>query len=32
MAGIRILGLGKAQGDRKVTNDDLSKTVDTSDE
>lgn len=32
MAGIKILGLGKAQGDTKVTNEDLSKTVDTSDE
>lgn len=32
MAGIKILGLGSAQGDRKITNEELSQTVDTSDE
>ncbi|MCI8609632.1 MAG: ketoacyl-ACP synthase III [Firmicutes bacterium] len=32
MAGIRIIGLGKSTGDRQVTNQDLTKLVDTSDE
>ena len=32
MAGIKIIGLGKSQGDKLVTNDDLAKIVDTSDE
>lgn len=32
MAGIKIIGLGRAEGDRVVTNDDLAKIVDTSDE
>lgn len=32
MAGIKIIGLGKSQGDRTVTNDDLARIVDTSDE
>lgn len=31
MAGIRIIGLGKSTGDQKISNDDLSKSVDTSD-
>lgn len=31
MAGIKIIGLGKASGDVTVTNDDLAKIVDTSD-
>ena len=31
MAGIRIIGLGRAEGERVVTNDDLAKIVDTSD-
>ena len=32
MSGIRITGLGKALPDRIVTNDDMSRIVDTSDE
>lgn len=32
MAGIKIIGLGRAEGDRIVTNDDLAQIVDTSDE
>lgn len=32
MAGIKIIGLGRAEGDTVVTNDDLAKIVDTSDE
>ena len=32
MAGIKIIGLGKSQGDQVVTNDDLARIVDTSDE
>lgn len=32
MAGIKIIGLGRAEGDEQVTNDDLAKIVDTSDE
>ena len=32
MAGIKIIGLGKSQGDKVVTNDDLAQIVDTSDQ
>ena len=32
MAGIKVLGYGHARGEREVTNDDLSKIVDTTDE
>lgn len=32
MAGIKIIGLGRAEGDRVVTNDDLAQIVDTSDQ
>ena len=32
MAGIRIIGLGKATGDKVVTNEDMSRLVDTSDQ
>lgn len=32
MAGIKIIGLGRAEGEQIVTNDDLAKIVDTSDE
>lgn len=32
MAGIKIIGLGKSQGDTVVTNDDLAKIVETSDQ
>lgn len=32
MAGVKLLGLGKARGDRLVTNDDLARQVDTSDQ
>ena len=32
MAGIRIIGLGKATGDRSVTNEEMSQMVDTSDQ
>lgn len=31
MAGIKIIGLGRAEGEQIITNDDLAKTVDTSD-
>lgn len=31
MAGIKIIGLGKSRGDKRVTNEDLEKFVDTSD-